>query len=174
MDEPFSAHPVDRLIRELLATRRAATDDEIERIVERMATAPFDPRVVRVRQEHRGLRYQGRTLGARAPSSFYHLVQRVVDERQWAVGTTLSDYLGDLWRAVRTPECRLAIFERRGGSMAAGLTPTDLVVPTQRRGLRPLRDLLVVYSADRGIIVSGYQCSGLQTVGIPEDALWLR
>jgi hypothetical protein len=32
---------------------------------------------------------------------------------------------------------------------------------------------LAVYSADRGIILSGYQISGLETAGIPESVQWL-
>jgi hypothetical protein len=34
--------------------------------------------------------------------------------------------------------------------------------------------LLVVYSGDRGIILTGYQIAGIQAVAIPEDARWLR
>lgn len=79
----LSQHPADRLIRELIQTGRAATEDEIERIVERMATAPFDTRIVRVRVAARGVSYRGQTLGARADSLTFHLVKRVALDRQW-------------------------------------------------------------------------------------------
>ncbi len=72
----FSQHPVDRLIRELVQSQRPATPDEIERIIERMAAAPFDARLVRVARQHRGLTYQGHTLAARADSLAYHLTGR--------------------------------------------------------------------------------------------------
>ncbi len=39
----FSQHPADVLIRELIRTRRATMPEEIAWIVERMATAPFEP-----------------------------------------------------------------------------------------------------------------------------------
>ena len=174
MAEPLRAHPVDRLIRELLAARRAATDDEIVRIVERMATAPFDPRVVRVRLEHRGLRYQGRALGASAQSSFYHLFKGVVLEEQWRQGTSLRTYFADLRTAARHPAAELAVFSRRGGATATTLSATLSVVPREQLGIGRLPLLLVVYSADRGNVISGYQCSWLAAASIPEDALWLR
>ena len=61
----YSPHSVDQLIRELIDSDRTATAEEIERIVERMATVPFNSRIFAVPVEDRGLTYQGQTLGAR-------------------------------------------------------------------------------------------------------------
>lgn len=61
-DDPISQHPVDHLIRTLIGAGRPATPDGAGRIVARMATVPFDPRIVRVKAEHRGLSYQGSVL----------------------------------------------------------------------------------------------------------------
>lgn len=170
----FSQHPVDRLIRELIQTGRAATPDEVERIVERMATVPFNPQLVRVARQHRGLTYQGRTLAVRVDSLTYHLLQRVVVESQWGYGTTAQQYVADLRQALGSPQARLVLFERRGGFLAATLTPTTLAVPTIRLGTDPKPHLLVVYSADRGILITGYQFSALEEVSIPQEARWLR
>lgn len=170
----ISQHPVDRLIRELIRTGRPATPEEVERIIERMATVPFNPRQRRVRGEERGASYQGYTLGAREEALRYHLIKRVVIEKQWAEGTTEEQYLADLRRAVSSSAARLVVFERRGGFLAATITPTDLVIPVARHGSRSLPVMLVIYAADRGIIVSGYQFSSLETVRIPEEARWLR
>ena len=83
MSEPsLSGHPVDRLIRELIGTRREATGDEIEQIVERLATAPFHPAVLPVPIHLRGLVFQGRTIGERADALTCHLIKRVVADRQ--------------------------------------------------------------------------------------------
>ncbi len=169
-----SQHPADLLIHELIQTRRPATDDKVEQIIGRMSDAPFDERIVRVRVEDRGLSYEGRMLGARADSLFMHVVKRVVKELQWVGGTSAQQYLLDLHTAARAPSSRVAVFERRGGNMAAALSRTDDVLPPARRGIGWLPWLLVLYSADRGTIVSGYQVSGLETASIPEDALWLR
>jgi hypothetical protein len=165
---------MDRVIRELIQTRRAATSEEIEHIVADIAAAPFDPRAVPVATDHRALTYQGRTLGNREDALFYHLVQRVVVERQWADGTTAERYVTDLRRAMRAPEARLAIYARRGGHIAITVTPTDLAIPPRRRGIGELPHLLVVYSADRGIIVTGYQFSAIEATGIPNEARWLK
>jgi hypothetical protein len=170
----MSQHPADLLIRRLIQTRDAAAPEEIEQIVERMATAPFDQRALPVPMRLRGLSYQGQTLGVRHDSFGYHLVKRVVDERQWTEGTTAADYLEDLRRGVRNRGVRLAVYERRGGFMAAALTATAAAVPLSRRAAESLPNLLVVYGADRGVIISGYQVSSLEQTGIPGEARWLR
>ena len=139
-----------------------------------MASAPFNTAVVRVQVADRGASYQGQTLGARADSLTYHLTKRVVIERQWAEGTTAAQYLEDLRRAVRDPAARLAVYERRGDQVAATITPTRRVLPPRRLGPRPLPNLLVVYSAVRGIMVTGYQFSALENTGIPEGVRWLN
>ena len=170
----LSRHPTDRLIRDLIETGRRVTPEEIERIIERMATAPFEPRVRRVRPRERGASYLGQTLGAQARSLAYHLIKRVVLEKQWAEGTTEEQYLSDLRRAVRSPDARLAVYRRQTGAIAATLCPTSTALPPVRRGADAVGLLLVVYSADRGIMISGYQISALDQANIPQEALWLR
>ncbi len=173
-EERLSRHPVDRLIRELIGTRRAAADDEIEQIVERMATAPFHPAVLPVPMHLRGLAFQGRTIREREDALTCHLIKRVVADRQWTEDTSTADYLADLRRAVRAPAARLALYARRGGHIAVTLTPTADAVPNARRAASSLPELLVVYSADRGMIITGYQVSSLSQTGIPTEARWLR
>jgi hypothetical protein len=139
-----------------------------------MASAPFDPTVVGVRTRHRGLIYQGQQLGNREPSLLYHLVKRVVIEGQWAAGTTAADYLSDLRRAVAWPTSRLAVYFRAREHFAATACATADIVPPERRGSDTLPLLLVVYSAEDSVIVTGYQFSSWEAVNMPEDALWLR
>jgi hypothetical protein len=170
----LSQHPVDRLVRELIASGRAAARDEIAAIVERVASAPFDYHEVRVRVDERGASYRGIVLGARERSLNYHLVKRVAIERQWANGTTTDSYQADLRRAARHPLARLLVYQRRGGAIAATISSTDRVAPAGYWGPSWLPNLLVIYSADHGMMLSGYQFSELEAVGIPEEALWLR
>lgn len=158
----------------MIRTGRSASDEEVEQIIERIATAPFDRRVIPVPTRLRGLAYQGRTLGAREDALTYHLTKRVVEERQWTMGTTADEYLGDVQRAVRAAVARLTIYARRDGHIAATVTPISVAVPPARRTADSLPNVLVVYSADRGIILSGYQFSGLDRTGIPTEARWLR
>ncbi len=168
-----SRHPVDGPIRELIQTRRHATDAEVRQILARIGNAPFDFRVLPVPVRYRGLSYQGRSLGSREPTLTAHLTRRVVAEQQWAVGTTAQAYVDDLHAAARLPSARLAVYERRGGNMAAVLTSTAEAVPSERIGAEFRPDMLVLYAADRGAIISGYQITSLLETGIPGDARWL-
>jgi hypothetical protein len=170
----ISQHPADRLIRALIATGRLATPGEITQIVARMAAAPFDPRLRPVPAKLRGATYQARTLGAREPAVLRHLVQRVVEDRQWVDGTDEAEYAADLQQAVRDSTARLVVYIRHGGPMAGALSRTARVLPASRLGPDALPWLFVAYSADRGMIVSGYQASGVHTLSLPEDIRWLR
>jgi hypothetical protein len=169
----LSDHLTDRLIRELILTGRKAGRGEIARILDRMATAPFNSRAVLASPDEQGLHYRGRTVLERDESLFIHLVRRVILDEQWAYGVTEAEYLDDLRRAIRDPSARLAIYQRRGGFISATLTPTDQAVPALRRGPDSLSQVWVVYSADHGIIVSGYQVSSRGELSIPKDTRWL-
>jgi hypothetical protein len=166
-------HAADRLIRELIASGRGASPDEIAQIVERMATAPFNPDIIRVPVKDRGSLYEGHALTAREQSITYHLTKRVMIERQWAPGTSAADYLTHQRSAVRYEHARLAVYERGGEPTAVTVTPTAAVLISDRLGARPLPNLLVVYSALRSIIRTGYQFSQLDQTTVPPEALWL-
>ncbi|MBA2596716.1 MAG: hypothetical protein H0V00_08855 [Chloroflexia bacterium] len=169
-----SGHPTDRLIRELIQTGRPAQQGEINLILERMATAPFDPRLVRVLTDELGLSYQNRIVQPHEEALYVHLVRRVLADEQWAFGVTQDQYLADLRRSIRIASARLALYQRRGGYIAATLTSTIHAVSAINRGLRSLPQLWVVFSADRGIIVTGYQVSAPGAVSIPKDTRWLQ
>src|SRR5687767_9844683 len=98
-----SLDPTDRLIRELLRRRRTATSAEIASIQNRIGSAQFDTRMVQVPPREQRLTYSGQTLGTRAAADLLHLVRRILVDRQWALGTTMSEYLGDLHTAVVDP-----------------------------------------------------------------------
>jgi hypothetical protein len=168
-----SSHPVDRLIRELMQIGQRVDQRKVELILNRMARAPFNPRAEPARTDELGLRCQGRTVQRRNESLFVHVVRRVVMDEQWAFGVTEAQYLDDLRRAIRDPSARLALYQRRGGHIAATLTPTANAVSLARRGSRARNWLWVVYSADRGIIVSGYQVSSRDELSIPRETRWL-
>jgi hypothetical protein len=170
----LSQHPADQIVRALIASARPATPTEIQQILDRLATAPFDPRALPVPTHLRGVTYQGHTLGSREAAIRIHLVQRVIGDEQWRQGTTAPVYIADIQRAVRAASAQLVIYERRGGAIAAKLTPTGDVLPVSRQGRRTLPLFFVVYSADRGTTTSGYQATAPETLSIPGDARWLR
>ena len=172
-DRDLSGHPVDRLIHELIQSRRHADPEEIARILDRIATARFDPRLVRVPVEERGIAYGSRQLLPWDHSLFVHLVRRVVLDQQWTMGTTAEEYVQDLHRAARVGGVRLVVYTRRGGAIAGILAPTTSAVPAVRLGSGTSQLLFVVYSADRGFIISGYHVPSRDALAIPEDAQWL-
>jgi hypothetical protein len=122
--------------------------------------------------EVRGTTYLGQQLGERGDALLVHLVRRVLVDRQWVEGTDEATYLTDLRAMVRDPAARLVVYQRQGGHIAGVFDPNRL--PPERRGSNALAWLYVVYSADRGTIVSGYQASGLGEIDIPEGARWLK
>jgi hypothetical protein len=162
----LAGHP----IREILRTREPATGEEAGRILGRIAGAPFMGEV-KIPPRHRGLHYRGREVRAKEDSLFYHLAKRV-DEGQWAEGTTEEEYLEDLHSAAQDPSAQLILYTLRGGVVAAVVS--DNPVPEGRRGPDALEYLFVAYSADRATIITGYQVSGVETLKLSEDPLWLR
>jgi len=145
----LSDHPVDRLIQELIQTRRAFSAAEISSIRQRMMDVPF----------------------LSESSLADHLVRRKADG-QWAGTTTPAMYHADLREAIRLG--RIATFERRGGAMAAAFALTADVVQSGRQGPDPEPGLFVVYSADRGRLVTGYQFSDTADLALPGGIIWLE
>jgi hypothetical protein len=132
----------------LIATGRAASPSEIGAIIARIASASF---------------FTGES----------HHAKRVREE-QWPSWSTAAEYVADLQRAARDPEANLILYERRGGNLAAILARSGRSLPSEWPGVARFPFLVVVYSADRGTIVSGYLASGMETISLPEGARWLR
>lgn len=164
-------HPVDELIFDLIQRRRDANRDEVEQIRARLNTAPFSTQVVRAARQHRGLEYAGRRVEDRTDSGYLHLVRRVLVDRQWVHGTTMQQYLEDLQQLAIDPFTRLMVYDRGQGVVAAAFGPNR--IPASRLGAMAQPYLLVIYSADRSSIITGYQVSELDQVGIGDEPLWL-
>jgi hypothetical protein len=142
--------PTDVLIRAILDRARLPGEDDIALIRRALGDAGFS---------------------SRSDSLGQHLARRVA-EGQWR-NTTAVEYLEDLRAVFRVGQAGLAIYRRRGGALLLAFTSTARVVPPERLGPNTLPLLAVVYSADRGVIISGYQASALDRVHIPPDAIWL-
>jgi hypothetical protein len=112
-------------------------------------------------------------LGDRTSSLNLHFFRRVVVEQQWARSTSPEDYLSDLRMAIVHNSARIGVYMRRGGNIAIAVAGMSEIVPERRRGIGTLPMILVIYSADRGAIVSGYQFSDWSTVAVPGEIKWL-
>ena len=173
--EPASSHPVDALIVRLVRDHQTvATPDDVAAIVERIATAPFSRRLVRVPVRVRGLTYGDIVVERLTDALNYHLVKRVRIDFQWAEGTTAAQLLRDLRAAAQSPQASLLVYARSGDICAATMTPTRRVVPLHRLGPESLPNLLVVYSALQGTLVTGHMFSTIERVNLPEAIRWLR
>lgn len=166
-----SSEPTDQLIRELIATGREPTRAEKRRILDRIAGAMFSRATVTVPGPARRLLAASRPLGSRALSIEYHRAKHTADG-QWAASTTTHQYLGDLRRAARDHSAEFAVYRSGGRSMAAVRVQTEQAVPPARRGPRILPNLLVLYSADWGRILTGFQFPSLDVTDIPSDVRW--
>jgi hypothetical protein len=173
--ESAPPYPVDRLIMRLVRDPEAvATPADVAAIVDRIATAPFSQRLLRVPARYRGMTYGGITVERLTHSLDYHLVKRVRDERQWVEGTTTAHYLRDLRAAIQSPQASLLVYARAGDTCAATISPTHGAVPPWRLGSGQLPNMLVIYSAVQGALVTGHMLSAIETVSLPEDIRWLR
>jgi hypothetical protein len=169
-----SQHPVDQLIVRLIRDEIDPSSGDLQQIVNRMASAPFNQHPERVHVIRRGMVYGNIVLGRMALPLDMHLAKRVVEEEQWAFGTTSDEYLRDLRSAVLHPEARILVYARANSLVAATISPTDEVVPANRRGVNWLPNLLVVYSARHGNVRTGYMFSALEKLNLPEGFRWLR
>jgi hypothetical protein len=166
-----SQDPADQLVRELLVTRRAVESNEVEMILHRIATAPFNTRPLAVDANLVGSSYLGRVLPERADSLSAHVWRRVLMDEQWAMGTTADEYLDDLHQAVQAPGTRLAIYSLRQSPHAVVIGPNS--VPPHRRGQRTGALIVVPYSVNGGMLTSGYQVHDLASVSLPPSTRWL-
>ncbi len=168
-----NTHPADELIRRFIEVADLQPSHaDIEMIVERMATAPFNNQMQRAPRRLRG-HLRGRLLEGRADALSLHLIKRVYEDEQWTRETTADEFLQDVRSAIRAKHARLVVFRNWGGSFAATIVETESIVPSYRRGSRTERLLFSLYSADSAIIVTAYMISSLAALRLSGDARWL-
>ncbi len=166
------SHP-DTLICELITEpERPVTAEEVARILEHVARAPFNMRRIDVPPVLVGREFFGRRLGAREDSLTVHLAQRVLANEQWSNTTTKEEFLRDIERAVLHPDVALAVYETRRTNYAAVVAPN--VVSRSRLGRQPGKLMVVPYSANRGRIVSAWQARDEENLLVPERARWIK
>jgi hypothetical protein len=151
---------VDALILALIATDRQADESEMQRIVTHLARAPFASRPVRVtRWMREQLTAQGISVNDRLPAIETHLLKRVYLDRQWPIGATVEEYLADLHRAISHPAAQIWTYRYYGEPMIGFLSPSHVqTVPS------PQPFIFVAYNPRYGLIITGYQASGPDTI----------
>lgn len=165
-DEP------NRLKREWLNPERVPTEEEIKRILDHVAKAQFSTRVVPVDRRIVGQVFQGKRLAKNEPSILAHLAKRVLVERQWVDNVTPDEYVAHLRTAVLDAEARKVIYIGKDGRLYAGFLAINKL-PAKLLADGSQDFVWVVYAADYGTIVTGYQVSGLEKINLPPDVRWL-
>jgi hypothetical protein len=160
------------MIKRLAASQIEPNSEQVGQIMTHIAQSGFASRPVNTHKAIVGQVFQGRTLSAREPSLTAHLAKRVLVDEQWAANTTPDEYMADLQQAIAHRDAKMCLFVGRDKRrVAAILSPNDL--PEKHLGARTEPLVFVLYSADHGIIVSGYQISGIETIDLPKDVKWI-
>ena len=167
-----SQHPIDQLIREVLQSGRHPTDEEIQAMLERIGTAPFNRRDIAVDPDLVGREYLGQVIPVRAEARLAHLWKRVLVDEQWAVGTTVDEYLGDLRSAIFGGSVQVMIAVIRESPSAGVLAPNRMASSRRAANTGPL--LFVGYSVNGGMITTGYQRFDRNHIRLPGNARWLN
>ncbi|MCL5957850.1 MAG: hypothetical protein M1358_00785 [Chloroflexi bacterium] len=165
-DEP------NKLIKAFLNPKRDPTEEEVRKILNHVAKAPFRSTMTSVKKEIQGQVFLGQKLRPKEPSITAHLAKRVLAEGQWSRDTTLDQYLADLRSVLDDPKLRKAVYQSKDGRTLLGLLGQNRL-PRERLGDSSESFIWVLYSADYGTIVSGYQVSGVNRITLPKDVRWL-
>ena len=168
----WSEHPIDRLIRNAVNDLRRVSEQELQPVIEHVATRPLDDRVAKVKKDIRKL--SGSWNGVEFSALSYlslaeiHLIERTIMDKQWPIDTTLEQYTQDLQQAVRNAE-QIYTYTFRGQPYIGFLAPNHV----EGQNSEPL--LWVAYSAAYGVIRTGYQVTRIEEIfrsGFPID--WFR
>ena len=152
---------VAQLILTLINTNRQATDEELQQIVSHAAQTPFSSRPLKM---NRWLRQELADRGARVPSerlpsAEIHLLKRIHLDRQWPPGTTVAQFVADLHQAMQHPDMQVWTYRWLGEAFAGFLSPSHVQnVPNSEAGI------FVAYSADHGVIKTGFQASSPEAI----------
>ena len=154
---------VDQLIITLIETGRQASEEELDRIIEHVAQAPFASHPVKIsgwlREELR--KHQLQVTQARMSSIKLHLLKRIYVDRQWPPQTSPERFVVDLHKAVRHPDVRVWTYKFRGEPYIGFLSPSHV-----QDVANPEKFIYVAYSPRYGVIITGYQASGPEAIFI--------
>jgi hypothetical protein len=82
----------------------------------------------------------------------------------------MDEYLDDIHRGAQDGTATV-VYKRNKESIVAIVGPNRIL--NERRGLNAEPLIAVIYSADRGRILTGYQVRELNELTLPDDPRWL-
>jgi hypothetical protein len=171
-----SREDVDALIRQLISGDRVPSEQDAIAILDHIAGATF---YLGRRNIPRPLQdliiAHGYPIPEQGNDLIYHWAKHVLGDKQFTPDTTAEEYVEFAITAVLHSDVRLiAQVARSGHHVAVAICSVESVVPIRRWGPRVGTDLLVVYSADAGRIVSAYMTASTSRITSRAGTVWLR
>lgn len=170
------ADPIDGIVKGILDGSRQPTGEDVSAIITRMATAPSDARRRDLSQPLLDLiRQHGQNAPAWPTEFTHHWAKHVLGDGQWESSTSEAIYFHDLRQAILHPRSRLVLHRLPNGrSRAIVITYTSHIIPLERLGPKYGPELVVVYSADTGKILTGYMVKFSSDITSRPGTIWLR
>ena len=171
----MTAPEIDALIVDVATGARRATEAELQRIVEHVAQAGFDPHArERVRGRLAGAVWRGQVLRGRdqLPPAELKYLWHVVSRREWPPGTSMEDYLASIRQVILDPASGV-LTSRYEGLWQLGVVRRS----GDLRGPRGFEWILVEYRVATGHWVTAFQPEqGLGELRSPrrDELRWLR
>ncbi|MEJ5222839.1 MAG: phage minor head protein [Anaerolineales bacterium] len=168
-------YSVSDLIRVAGLGLRELSDDELRKIVEKVAKAGFNrEHTSLVKPEMAGLVWKGKTLevGERLPADEWHFVKHVLARQEWPEGTSLDEYLESLRAVIRNPESGIMVSRYQGIYWQIAF----IAESGRWRGVGGSDFILVEYRDGYGFWITGFQPVDLQKQlhVHRSDIRWLR
>lgn len=168
-------YSVSDLIRVAGLGLRELSDDELRKIVEKVAKAGFNrEHTSLVKPEMAGLVWKGKPLevGERLPADEWHFVKHVLARQEWPEGTSLDEYLESLRAVIQSSESGIMISKYQGIYRQIAFVANS----GQWRGVGGSDFILVEYRDGYGFWITGFQPVDLQKQlhVHRSDIRWLR
>lgn len=166
---------IDSLIVAAATGSRVVNPEELERVLQHVAAAGFDPHASeQVRGRLAGAVWKGVVLTGRdrLPPAEVHYLWHVVAQREWPAGTTLADYEQSIREVILDPSSGVFV-SRYQGAWQIGMVRRTAGL----RGPNGFPWVLIEYRLATGHWVTAYQpVLGLRVLRHPgrEGLKWLR
>ncbi|MGB9591319.1 MAG: hypothetical protein ACPL1K_02245, partial [Candidatus Kryptoniota bacterium] len=168
-------YSVDELIRVVGLGLRDLSDDELQRVVEKVAKSGFNrEHASLVKPEMTGIIWRGKSLqvGERLPADEWHFVKHVLARQEWPEGTSLDEYLESLRAVIRNPESGIMVSKYQGIYWQIAF----IAESGRWCGVGGSDFILVEYRDGYGFWITGFQPVDLQRQlqAHRSDIRWLR
>jgi hypothetical protein len=167
---------VDDLIRSLVSGDRAPSEQDAVDILDHIAGSTFYLGRRNIPKPLQDLmREHGHTVPDRGDDLIYHWAKHVLGDEQWAPNTTAAEYWEHAQRAIRHPDSRLVVQSAaKGHDVAIVIADTSNIVQTELLGSRAGDEMLVVYTATTGRILSVHMVESSSKLTARPRTIWLR